>query len=100
MSTRWGYACVSHDPPLLTERWLNHGDGILAEAFHIERAGKWPDDPEWPRLENPMPVLYTNGHPATAEPIHWLRRHPHCEVILQNEYGDTKPIPPPPEETQ
>lgn len=94
MSTYWGFACVSHDPPLVSECWFNRGDDRLAEAFHLERAGEWPDDPKWPALENPMPMTYSDGLHGTAAPIHWLREHPRCEVVLQNEYGDTKPIPP------
>ena len=91
MSTYWGFACVSHDPPLTSERWFNHGEGTLRQAFRLERAGAWPNDPDMPEvLEEPLPVAH-RGH-ATTAPIQWLREHPRCTVVLRNEYGDTEPL--------
>lgn len=93
MSTYWGYACVSHDPPLISDHWFNHGGDLLVEVFHRVRAGQWPLDPRLPELlEEPAPVDH-RGY-LTAAPIHWLRSHPNCEVVLDNEYGHTKPIAP------
>lgn len=90
MSTYWGYSCVSHDPPLNSDHWLNHGEDVLIDAYLRERRGEWPDDDaDLPWVE-PEPVVL-RGFESTA-PIWWLRSHPHCEVVLHNEYGETRPI--------
>lgn len=85
MSTYWGYACVSHEPPLVSEHWFNHGDLLLAQVYKQVREGSWPDCDEW---GTPGPVD-SNGY-LTNSPIYWLREHPDCEVVLHNEYGDTR----------
>jgi hypothetical protein len=90
MSTYWGYVCESHDPPLESERWFNHGADMLTEVFLQERAGEWPNDPEMLHWEEPVPVVH-RGH-ATTAPIEWLRQHPRCAIALRNEYGDRRPI--------
>ena len=77
MSTYWGYVCKSHEPPIESEHWFNHGYLTLEQVFRKERAGEWPDQED---------VMH-RGY-ATKEPIQWLRQHPHCEVALRNEYGD------------
>jgi len=97
VSTYWGYACVSHEPPIVSEHWFNHGDEALAKVFCLERAGEWPVDDRWPELGDPVPMVHR--HYETTVPIVWLREHPNCTVVLHNEYGDTKPVPgdlPPP----
>lgn len=87
MSTHWGYACTSHEPMVISERWFNHGEETLRDAFQRERAGIWTNIDEW---GSPAPVLHRNY--ATDAPIHWLREHPNCTIVLRNEYGDVKPI--------
>lgn len=91
MSTHWGYTCLSHDPPLSSDTWFNHGEQILLHAYQTERAGQWPRDPAITAWDEPVPV-YNGGHGTTA-PIEWLRQHPRCNVALRNEYGDVQPIP-------
>lgn len=91
MSTNWGFACVSHDPPLISDHWFNHGAEALRQVFRLERAGAWPNDPDLPVvLGEPLPVEH-RGY-ATSSPIRWLRDHPRCQVVLHNEYGDTEPL--------
>lgn len=90
MSTYWGYVCQSHDPHLESERWFNHGEDVLTEAYQLERAGEWPNDPAWPLLDEPRDVKH-RGY-FTSAPIHWLREHPKCQVALRSEYGDTKSL--------
>jgi hypothetical protein len=97
MSTYWGYVCESHDPPLVSEHWINHGDRTLADAFHLERAGEWPDVPVIVGVNDalgPEPeqvTFYDSGY-GSAAPIYWLREHPRCEVALHNEYGERQLI--------
>lgn len=90
MSTYWGYVCVSHDPPLESEHWFNHGEDVLVDAFLRERAGEWPNDPSFTAWDEPVPLVL-RGYETTS-PISWLREHPRCEVALRNEYGDIRPI--------
>jgi hypothetical protein len=42
VSTYWGYVCESHNPPLISEHWFNHGEDVLTDAYRKERAGEWP----------------------------------------------------------
>jgi len=95
MSTYWGYVCESHDPPLTSEHWFNHGEEVLTQAYTLERQGQWPNDTEfmlkYPALDpSPMPIDH-RGY-VTTWPIEWLREHPNCTVALHNEYGDRKPL--------
>ena len=93
MSEYGGYRCTTHKPPLDSERWFNRGTGLLEEAFTLERAGLWPNDPKYdPRWPEPMPVGHDDSQARFTAPIHWLRDHPHCQVVLVNEYGETRPI--------
>lgn len=94
MSTYWGYVCKSHDPNLRSERWFNHGEDTLTDAFRKERAGQWPMDGTHPLLEEPVHVFHgdTGSAYGTRAPIYWLRDHPRCVVWLENEYGDTRPM--------
>lgn len=107
MSTHWGYVCLSHDPELPSERWLNHGDRALADAFRKERAGEWPNCTEedvWggegepydllPEGDQAIPVRPHGGGgaPPWSGVIEWLRQHPGCHVALRNEYGVTEEI--------
>ncbi len=94
MSTYWGYQCISHDPPLTSEHWFNHGEETLRDLFAKVRAGTWPDDD----ILGPAPVDH-RGYATNSPPV-WLMEHPECEVVLNNEYGDTAsivraPSPPP-----
>jgi hypothetical protein len=34
VSTYWGYVCESHNPPLESEHWINHGEDVLVATFH------------------------------------------------------------------
>lgn len=95
MSQRWGYVCQSHDPEITSDTWLNHGAGVLAEAYRRERAGEWPDDPvfaaQWPALDpEPVPIEHNGGEWQGG--IQWLREHPRCVVALRNEYGEIRPL--------
>lgn len=93
MSTNWGYACVSHDPPLVSEHWMNHGDDRLAALFWAVRRGEWPNDPSITAWQEPMPVPYSrSGDYASTAPVYWLHAHPNCQVVLHSEYGDTRVI--------
>lgn len=107
MSTHWGFVCESHDPPLISETWLNHGDDALIDAFRKERVGEWPtctaDDylawegePYYLLQEGdtatPVPPHSGGGAPPWSGIIPWLREHPRCKVALRNEYGDRREI--------
>lgn len=88
MSTYWGFVCESHDPPLVSEHWFNHGEEPLRFAATAVRAGTWPEsDDEW---HDPKPVEHMGYR--TTSPIEWLRKHPKCSIALHSEYGDTRPI--------
>jgi hypothetical protein len=86
VSTYWGYVCESHDPPLASEHWFNHGEDTLAALVRAVRNGSWPVD----EIDEPAPVDHM-GY-ATSAPVRWLREHPRCTIALHNEYGATKPI--------
>lgn len=94
VSTYWGYVCESHDPPIISEHWMNHGDERLAVLFWTERRDGWPSDPSITAWDEPVPVPYYDGADAYAStvPIVWLREHPHCRIALHNEYGDRRDI--------
>ena len=79
MSTYWGYRCTSHDPPLDSETWLNHGedelerglrdrDAIVRAVAHVEEFFDPFDAPAW---------------------WYWLAKHPRCAVVVVNEYNRT-----------
>jgi hypothetical protein len=89
VSTNWGYVCQSHDPWLISEPWLNHGDEVLAHVFALVREGAWPRDPF-----DDQPVLISAYGYDTAMPIYWLWEHPHCVVALRNEYGEIQELVP------
>lgn len=91
MSTHWGYVCESHDPPIISEHWINHGDDRLAGLFWAVRRGEWPNDPSITAWDEPIQFPYSEDYASTA-PVYWLREHPHCRVALHNEYGDTRVI--------
>lgn len=84
MSTYYGYVCKSHEPNLISEHWLNHGDQELTDAYHAERNGDWPSTLDG----GPAPLINYAG----AAPIYWLRQHPNCTIALHNEYGDETPL--------
>lgn len=88
MSNHWGYVCRSHDPEIESDHWFNQGAALLAGVFQKERAREWPEDTD---RGEPQKVVSLD-HPDTAEPIHWLRQHPRCDVALRSEYGDTREI--------
>lgn len=116
MSTSWGYVCESHDPPIESERWLNHGDDALIDLFQKVRGGEWPMAADLvPHLRlaygdelAPMVMVSATeltasyaapvaprpggGAPPWSDPPNWLREHPHCKVALRNEYGDRREI--------
>lgn len=104
MSTYWGYVCLSHDPPMISERWLNRGGMALADLYRKERAGEWPNTPEdhpfYLAFEgSPLPMLAEGdtaipvdhrlggGAPPWSDPPEWLREHPNCKVGVRSEYG-------------
>ena len=93
MSKYWGFRCASHDPPIDSERWLNHGDQALADALVRVRAGAWPTTANYSRsgrfLDAEDVPLVWRDWPHT-EPVAWLRQHPHCHVQLVSEYGDVR----------
>lgn len=88
MSTRWGYACVSHDPPLLCrEDQINHGRDALAEALSKYRMGQWPRYEASPGYTLPAPIV-DDGEPNSDGQALFLDDHPRCRVAIFNEYGD------------
>lgn len=112
MSTSWGFVCLSHDPPLISERWFSRGGaGALADLFRRERRGEWPNTPEdspfylafqgepLPMLaegEQAVPVDFRpgGGAPPWSEPPAWLREHPRCKVGVRSEYGQIVELEP------
>lgn len=92
MSTYWGYRCISHDPPLESEHWFNHGEDVLIDAYLKVRAGTWPMVPDRLFPGEFEPALVVHRSYETAEPHAWLTDHPRCEVVLANEYGDVRAI--------
>jgi hypothetical protein len=91
VSTHWEYVCVSHDPPISSDR-LNHGADALRAALLLERDGKWPDDPaqtsDSRRLYGAEPAPLMHKGREHVWPIYWLRAHPRCTVVLACEYGE------------
>jgi hypothetical protein len=73
---------------------MNHGEDRLAALFWAVRRGEWPSDPSITAWAEPMPVPYHAGPEAYAStaPIMWLHEHPSCQIVLHNEYGDTRII--------
>lgn len=116
MSKHWGYVCEGHDPPLESERWLNHGDDALIDLFRKVRSGQWPTaaalvpqfalaygDELAPMVmvldsvfltahAAPVPPQPGGGAPPWTEPPNWLLLHPRCKVSLRSEYGDRREI--------
>lgn len=92
MSHDWGYGCITHDPPLESEHWLNHGADTLRRVFRVVRAGSWPQTEPWPGADytDPMPVEH-HGYQHTGV-VPWLLAHPRCEVVVVDEYGVAEPI--------
>lgn len=91
MSINWGYVCRSHSPNITSEQWFNldRGRDILRDVAKLVRAGQWPDHP----LTGDPVQFYHEGQDHGA-PIYWLNQHPHCDVALQNEYGEIEELDP------
>lgn len=102
MSTHWGYVCQSHDPHLISETWLNHGELVLVDLYQQMRAGTWPVVAEAvPHIGlafkgEPYSVLEYGGKavpalpggvPSWSGPPAWLMEHPRCKVALRSEFG-------------
>jgi hypothetical protein len=92
MSIRWGYVCRSHSPNIQSENWFNldAGRDVLREVAKLVRAGQWPNHPF---TSSPVPFFHEQSAQHTA-PIYWLNQHPHCDVALQNEYGEIEELDP------
>lgn len=89
MSRSFGYACLSHDPALPSEHWLNHGLDALADALTRVRAGSWPWVVDEVLGDEPEPVVVDGSeHNRSQSPIYWLRAHPECRIAIYNEYGE------------
>jgi hypothetical protein len=90
MSTHWGYRCEMCGTD--SDHWYNHGDGDLAEIYH-----------QWPKLRGIHDLFLTAhwrlqlqcGDAYAAEVLNFLAAHDGHEIVLSNEYGNVKPIPPP-----
>lgn len=116
MSKYWGYVCESHDPPIESDHWLNHGDDALIDLFHKVRNGEWPKSAEMvpefrlaygdelaPMVTGfgvtdgkpyaiPVRPVPGGGAPPWHGPPNWLAEHPRCKVALRNEYGDRREV--------
>lgn len=98
MSNHWGYACLTHDPAIVMEELggvggrLNHAFDALVTAFPVVRRGEWPMVTEHEGIafewEVPAPVVGETGCESAA-PIAFLLRHPHCQIAVYDEYGNT-----------
>lgn len=91
MSIRWGYVCRSHTPHIISDTWFNldAGRDALRQVAKQVRVGLWPNVEG---TEEPMQFYYEWGY-HTA-PVYWLLQHPHCDVALRNEYGETEELHP------
>jgi len=104
VSKHWGYVCVSHDPPLASERFGNHADDILRDIHRAHRAGTLAMEPEvhesgpfagqtnYTRDYVALPMHHGSDHYKSTAPMNWLDDHPRCEIMLRSEYGDIEPI--------
>jgi hypothetical protein len=110
MSEYWGYVCLSHDPPIVGKRDLNHGDDALIDLYWKVVAGDWPMASELvPGFEMayegelapmvmdeakkhavPVPPRQGGGTPPYTSPLTFLQQHPNCTMAVQNEYGDRR----------
>lgn len=83
MSTYWGYKCLDCDEE--SDTWFNRGESKLIELAKVsdlimdiyEKC-----ECEW------LEISLLNQ----TSPIDWIRKHGRHNIILYNEYGDTKPI--------
>src|ERR1044072_5819380 len=90
MSTYWGYACKSHDPPLVSEHWLNHGDDFLRTIY--EDRAQWLERHDADDNYGGIEVEY-RGYGRRGI-IEWLAEHRSCKVVLHNEYGTEQTLGP------
>jgi hypothetical protein len=93
VSTDWGYACLSHDPPIVMgDAMVNHAFDALVAALPAVRAGAWPMMLSYPGTalddSEPAPIVGTTGD-ASGAPIRFLLDHPRCRIAVFNEYGET-----------
>lgn len=104
MSNYWGYVCLSHDPPMYSEQWLNHGEEALRAAWEQSRTPEgWPAVPKIPGVndllgDDPMPIDH-RGVPHSG-PGGWLWEHPRCRVGLHDQRSaliELNPVTEPPE---
>ena len=83
MSTYWGYRC--QDCSQDTEHWLNHGEMALSEFFlahqlmHAYEFG-------WVEISILGSASYLD------EMRSFLDTHEGHDIVLANEYGETKPV--------
>lgn len=91
MSNYWGYVCLSHDPPMYSERWLNHGEEALRAAWEQSRTPEgWPAAPKIPGVndllgDDPMPLEHRGF--SHSSPGAWLWEHLRCRVGLHDQRG-------------
>jgi hypothetical protein len=81
LSTYWGYRCLSHDPPLDSERLSNHHADMLVATLRAR-----------PHVLKAIEVGHLHGGFITPEWWRFLVDHPRCEVVVVNEYGETLPV--------
>lgn len=92
MSTHWGYVCMSHDPHLSSEHWFNHGEDVLRMVWEMMKAGTWPKVPDEFSPEDWAYAPVVQRSYETMSPVYWLLEHPHCDVGMENEYGEVVPL--------
>ena len=86
MSTYYGYVCLSHDPPLHSEHWLNRGEDTLRRFLAAWRAGGYTAD------TYPLPKLPVHRG-WDGDPAEWLAAHPNCRIGIGNENGEIVEVP-------
>lgn len=87
MSTDWGFACLSHDPPLVLYPDYPSRDG-MADLLTRIRSGTWPTITEFAgtAIESIEDAPYAEHWSA---PVKFLREHPKCRIAIVSEYGET-----------
>lgn len=88
MSTSWGYHCATCN--VSTEHWWNHGDdqlrliaqnwALIKPVYELTQTTMW-------RIEIKVMDWYDN-----PDPLGFLAEHHDHQVLLENEYGDRRPI--------
>ncbi|HET6911499.1 MAG TPA: hypothetical protein VFH54_19400 [Mycobacteriales bacterium] len=91
MSHGWNLLCAEHDTEMLDDDW-NHGDDDLAEVWRRRDLIIALADLAQQHDRIDVTIEWGGYRNLTYGPVHWLRNHRDCPVVLYDEYRERKDV--------